>query len=208
MARRRRTAADYARRGPAREPYDLVLIVCEGEKTEPFYFDGLRVAERLSSANIKVTPADGSDPMSIVEYAERSIDDYDRVFCVFDRDGHANYDAAVQRIARSPHSRSDRLFAIPSWPCFELWMLLHFRYSTAAIVAAGGRSSGEMAVRELQRFIPGYQKGRKSTYQDLLPNRTSAMTNATRLQRENAQTRASNPSTRVHELVEYLLNLR
>ena len=75
MARRRRTAADYARRGPAREPYDLVLIVCEGTKTEPFYFDGLRVAERLSSANIKVTPAVGSDPMSIVQYAERFEDD-------------------------------------------------------------------------------------------------------------------------------------
>jgi RloB-like protein len=208
MARRRRTAADYARRGPAREPYDLVLIVCEGEKTEPFYFDGLRVAERLSSANIKVTPADGSDPMSIVEYAERFIDDYDRVFCVFDRDGHANYDAAVQRIARSPHSRLNRLFAIPSWPCFELWMLLHFRYSSGAIVAAGGRSSGEMALRELREFIPGYRKGRKSTYNELLPKRASAMTHAIRLQKENARTGANNPSTRVHELIDYLLNLR
>jgi hypothetical protein len=146
--------------------------------------------------------------MSIVEYAERFVDDYDRIFCVFDRDGHANYDAAVQRIAGSPHSRANRLFAIPSWPCFELWMLLHFRYSSAAIVAAGGRSSGDLAVRELLRFIPGSQKGRKSTYRELLPNRTSAMTNARRLQRENAQTRAYNPSTRVHELVAYLLNLR
>lgn len=62
MAPRHRKAADYARRAPAREPYDRVLIVCEGEKTEPQYFNGLRLAERLSSANIRVTPADGSDP--------------------------------------------------------------------------------------------------------------------------------------------------
>jgi hypothetical protein len=184
MARRRRTAADYARRGPAREPYDLVLIVCEGAKTEPFYFDGLRVAERLSSANIKVTPADGSDPMSIVQYAERFIDAYDRVFCVFDRDGHANYDVALQRIAQSPYAQSKRLLAIPSWPCFELWMLLHFRYSSGAIV------------------------GRKATYNELLPRRASAMTHAIRLQKENARTGANNPSTRVHELIDYLLNLR
>ncbi len=37
MGRNPRTAASYARRGPQRELYDVVLIVCEGAKTEPYY---------------------------------------------------------------------------------------------------------------------------------------------------------------------------
>jgi hypothetical protein len=155
-----------------------------------------------------VTPADGSDPLSIVKFAERFANDYDRVFCVFDRDGHANYDAALRRVAQSQDGRANKLMAIASWPCFELWMLLHFRYSSAAIVRAGGKSPGEMAVRELQEHLPGYQKGRESIYDDLLAHQAAGLRNAARLQRENARTGVHNPSTRVHELVNYLLTLR
>jgi hypothetical protein len=80
MNGRRRTAGSYARRGPVREPYDRVLIVCEGKKTEPYYFGGLRLHYRLSSANIEITPANGTDPMSIVSFAEARLDEYDRAF--------------------------------------------------------------------------------------------------------------------------------
>jgi len=49
MAKQRkgRTATEYVRRGPEREPYEYVIIVCEGKKTEPNYLNGLRVAYRL-----------------------------------------------------------------------------------------------------------------------------------------------------------------
>lgn len=118
-----------------------MLIVCEGTRTEPAYFRGLRLIERLSNANIKITPAHGTDPLSIVQYAEQFADEYDCTYCVFDRDGHANYDEAVQRLEHSQLGRPGRLIAVPSWPCFEVWLLLHFRYSSAAIVRAGRKSA-------------------------------------------------------------------
>lgn len=43
-----------SRAAAKREEYDLVLIVCEGSKTEPNYFNNLRQVERLSSSNIMV----------------------------------------------------------------------------------------------------------------------------------------------------------
>ena len=105
MARTRRGRAptSYARRAPEREPYDVVLIVCEGEKTEPYYFEGLRRAWGLSSANIRVRSAGASDPLSLVQFAlaEMRSGDYDRVFCVFDRDTHAGFEQALQQIAQS-----------------------------------------------------------------------------------------------------------
>lgn len=91
MARRKsRSSNTYCRKEAIREPYDVVLIVCEGEKTEPGYFEGLKKAHRLSSANIKVVSGEGSDPVSIVKHALRECQKggYDRVFCVFDRNGH------------------------------------------------------------------------------------------------------------------------
>jgi hypothetical protein len=57
MGKRRRGPETYVRRGPTREPYDVVLIVCEGAKTEPNYFKRLKLAYRLSNANIHVLQA-------------------------------------------------------------------------------------------------------------------------------------------------------
>ena len=48
----RRPRQQLARRGPRREPYDRVLIVCEGECTEPLYFQDLTAHYRLSTANM------------------------------------------------------------------------------------------------------------------------------------------------------------
>jgi hypothetical protein len=115
MARRfgNRAPESYRRSGPSREPYEYLAIVCEGEKTEPYYFQELRADHSLSSANIHITPAPGTDPPSVVTYGERLLVErsYDKVYGVFDRDQHDTYGAAIQQIdaltrrARRPHDR-------------------------------------------------------------------------------------------------------
>jgi hypothetical protein len=210
MAARRRDAKTYARRKPAKEPYDVVLIVCEGKKTEPFYFSRLRAIHRLSSANIEILTADGTDPMSIILFAEEKVASgiYDKVFCVFDRNGHANYQAALRRVANSPSGKAGRLIPIPSWPCFEVWLLLHFSYSSSAFEKAGNRSSCEKVISALKVHLPAYQKGHRTIYDDLLPKQVMAIRHAARLHNENLRTKSQNPATRVYDLVTYLLKLR
>src|ERR1700732_3973663 len=103
-ARNPKLAGAYRRRGAIREPYDVVLIVCEGEKTEPNYLHGLRNAYNLSSVNVRIIPPPGSDPLSIVKFAIGELKrdpEYDRAYCVFDKDGHATFSAAVRRIRQS-----------------------------------------------------------------------------------------------------------
>ena len=85
MARGRpRPASAFRRPPPARAQYDVALIVCEGEKTEPEYLRRLRNALGLNAANISITPANGSDPVSIVRHAIQAYDnaggEFDRVF--------------------------------------------------------------------------------------------------------------------------------
>ena len=56
---RKRGAAPYGRRGPVREPRATVLIVCEGESTEPNYFRELKRRARLANVNVVVKHGHG-----------------------------------------------------------------------------------------------------------------------------------------------------
>jgi len=93
--RKAKKAEALRREAQKREPYDLVLIVCEGGKTEPKYLRELRDAFKLSTANIRIAGDEcGSSPRSVVDYAltmYRKEKKYNRVFCVFDKDRHPTY---------------------------------------------------------------------------------------------------------------------
>jgi hypothetical protein len=199
-----RRPESYRRRGPTREPYDSVLIVCEGGKTEPQYLDGVKLTFKLSSANIRVTSAAGTDPVSVVRFAERlsGEEKYDRVYCVFDRDGHANFDDAISLVRQLGYRE------IVSWPCFEIWILLHFVYSTAPYNGAGNQSACDLVVREVKKHFASYSKGRRGVYSELESKLDIAISNAKKLVQHNASTGSTNPATAVHELVDYLRNLK
>jgi RloB-like protein len=211
MASKTRAASAYRRKGPQKEPYDVVLIVCEGTKTEPKYFRGLQHAYTLSSLNVRILPPEGNDPVSVVNFAIRQLQsdgDYDRAYCVFDRDGHANYEEALRLIRESDFGKSGRLIGIPSIPCFEIWVLLHYQFSTASHVAAGGVSACDRVVWEVIRHFSTYTKGADHVFASLAPMLDTGLQNAARLAAHNRQTKASNPATEVHTLVDYLVRLK
>jgi hypothetical protein len=200
----------YARRQPTREPYDYVLIVCEGGKTEPNYLTDLRMNYRLGSANIKITSSDGTDPVSIVRFTEALLarERFDCAYCVFDRDKHANYEQALQMIQHSANGRAGVLRAITSVPCFEIWLLLHFGYSSAPFNATGRESACDKVLQELKKHIADYEKGLRGLYERVSPKTQQAIVHAGRLAAHNLQSRSSNPATLMHELVQYLSDLK
>lgn len=201
----------YRRKAQTRAPYDVVLILCEGEKTEPEYLKGLRKACELNPANVVIVPAEGNDPVSIVKQAIarcRSFPgEFDRVFCVFDRDGHANYQEALELATNSPLGKKGILRAITSVPCFEIWVLLHYAFSSAPFMASGGRSACDNVVAAIRNHLPGYQKAFMGVFDDLLPRLDTAVARGGQLALHNHETGSHNPATRVHELVIYLRSL-
>jgi RloB-like protein len=209
--KRPKLASAYRRRGPVREPYDVVLIVCEGRKTEPNYFNGLKLAHGLSNMNLKVHQPSGHDPMSLANFAIQELDrdkECDRGYCVFDRDGHAGFEDAVRTIQTSRHGREGRLFAITSVPCFEIWVLLHYRYSSAAYVTGGGRSACERVIHDIREYYAAYTKASRSIFDDLAPYTDQALRHAARLEQHNNTSGGCNPSTKMHHLVDYLAKLK
>lgn len=203
------------RRGPQREPYDRVLIVCEGAKTEPNYLNELVRAYRLSSANIEVTGEGGSAPMSVVEHAIKRFEedpDFDRIFCVIDRDQHPRFGEALERVRDKQLVRRDAkrkkigaacFEAIASIPCFEFWILLHYEYTTAELPRYDD-------VRHRLRRIDGfanYDKGAKELFDQTHVQLDTALRNADRANAEAEHNDTNNPTTQMPSLIRYLQQL-
>jgi len=215
MARRDRSGHSLARRKPRREPYDRVLIVCEGEKTEPNYLRELIAHYQLSSANVEIVGDGDPAPISVVDHALtkfRNDPDYNAVFCVFDRDGHESYERALRAIdAAKPLHRGNgkrkddkaKLEAITSIPCFEYWILLHYVFTTAPMPRFADVESRLRAIPEHS----GYAKGARNLFartKDLLQ---TALANANRANAQAADNHTDNPTTQLPTLISYLSGL-
>jgi hypothetical protein len=183
----------YHRRVNVREVRQRFLIVCEGEKTEPLYFEQFRAAGIV----IQVEGL-GKDPLRLVEEAQRvrKEDDFDQMWCVFDRD-----DVPVERFNQAlAHAQRYKIKVAYSNQAFELWHVLHYHYCDTAMTRQ------DYISRLGQQLMRPYKKNDATLYETLLPNQANAIRNAERLleQYSPPQPAYDDPSTTVHELVKEL----
>ena len=216
--RKARTSEELQRKIKARAQSQRFLIVCEGTKTEPNYLKELVDSLGIRPQTVKIARNDGSSPDRVVNlactlYEEDSLggDSFDRVFCVFDRDKHEHFDAAVQRIRDLSRSDKPKPFeAITSSPCFEYWLLLHFGFTDHPFHAAGKKSICDKLIVHLRTkpCFENYGKGQQGIYA-LLKDKTSTAIAAAKQVRQRAEaTGQKNPLTHVDTLVEALLALK
>lgn len=209
MARRARQIPGLARRQPKRSSYDRVLIVCEGSKTEPNYFRELVDHLRLNTANIEIDGDSDPSPKSVVAHAKwryQQEGDFDRVFCVFDKDEHSTYQQAVREVAAE--ELAPAFSAITSVPCFEYWLLLHFIFTTKPYARSESYSPGQHVLRDLKVHLPEYSKGSQHVYLQLMRYTDLAIRHAERASQQASQNQTDNPSTQVYRLVTYLRALK
>lgn len=212
--RKARLAESHRREKARRAPYERILIVCEGMRTEPHYFQGLRQNLRLNPKNVVVEDRkSGLDPKSLVVFAIETFKkdkDFDHIFCVFDKDKHISYNAALDKIRVTRLTGGATLHAITSVPCFEFWLLLHFTYTTGPFSTAGSDSDCAQVIKELDRKgrIQGYEKGSRTIFNVLSDKIETALRNAEMLEEYHKTSLTDNPSTKVHHLVQYLKSLK
>jgi hypothetical protein len=111
------------------------LIVCEGTKTEPNYFEALK---RLLPPNVATIDihGEGDNTLSLVAKA-RGIRDkrgngnfpFDQVWIVFDRDSFPpdDFDNAIKSAS------ANSMMCAWSNEAFELWYILHFEYRNTSM---------------------------------------------------------------------------
>jgi hypothetical protein len=176
-------------------PRQRFLIVCEGEKTEPQYFERFRVPHLI--VDVKGV---GMNTLSLVEKAiELSrMDNYDQVWCVFDKDDFPpdNFENAIQK------ARDARIKVAYSNQAFELWYLLHFEYLQTAI----DRSAYIRKLSDHDHLGFTYKKNDPAIYEHLQCKMDVAIRNAERLnkQYDSKHPAKNDPSTTVFLLVKEL----
>ena len=212
--RKGQVAAALQRKKKSRSKGPRFLIVCEGQKTEPYYFEEFCQLHQLLTSRVKIVPSHtGSSPNRVVDYAEQLYDEdallggdsYDKIFCVFDRDTHSTFKTALTRIDQLAGAGKP-FTAIPSYPCFEYWFLLRFKYTRMPFYAKGKRTIADNVIQEL-RQQPGfnaYSKAKKNTFEILRTKTDIAIKHSKQAAIEAEQTDEKNPSTLVHVLVEAL----
>jgi hypothetical protein len=183
------------------------LIVCEGEKTEPNYFNSIK--KELPKGVVQViVEGEGKNTMSLVDAAldlkeaQQKLGPVDKVWVVFDQDSFppANFDNAVAK-AKSLH-----FGAAWSNQAFELWYLIHFEDRQTGLMRS------EYQDKLTQYLGRPYKKNDADMYVILKDKLSVAQSRATRLAEYHSQSHAaphqSNPCTYVHELVAALQKLR
>ena len=210
-------ARKLKRKKNTRAPYDRVLIVCEGSRTEPNYFRGIKRTHRLHTANIQILPSTGTSPLQVVECAEEIFKNgdlhkgipkraFDRIYAVFDRDTHATYANALAKATslngklQNDNKQPVKFQAIPSSPCFELWLLLHYQ-------DASGLIASTTALTRLKTHLPGYSKSATDIFDQTRDNLPAAYTRADQLRLHSSPTSTSHSYTDVDELVKLLTTL-
>ena len=166
------------------------LIVCEGKKTEPQYFERFRVPGLV----VKVEGV-GMNTLRLVDEAMRirNDDEYDQVWCVFDKDDFPieNFENAIQQAI------DNDMHVAYSNQAFELWYVLHFEYLNSAI-------DRKTYMKKLNDYLGfEYKKNDPNIYQVLHCKIDTAIRNSERLIQEYHPSRpgTDDPSTTVYQLV-------
>lgn len=234
MGLKRRAEKSREKRIP-RKVNPTILIICEGKETEVSYFKNFNsrytrvdviIPDKKSSGKNK---GKETDPENLVkrsiEYKETKYDidekDGDRVWCLFDIDiDFNNPNALNSKITQIQKSQTianrNKIKLGISNPCFELWYLLHFEYTTGAL------KNYNAVQQKLSKYLPSYEKN-KNVYAELKNLVNNAETNAIKLREYhkkngknlfNCEHEASyinpkdivksNPYTNICDLVQYM----
>ena len=144
----RKAASDVRsfRRGPvvSEKAGSAILVVTEGENTEPAYFEWVRHRFAAPTVELVAHGAGRGDPTALAKEALRfrderrqsmrnhelsinQADDFDEIWIVFDTDVLT----AKNRSEGIAFAHSHGIHIAYSEPCFEFWLLLHATCTTA-----------------------------------------------------------------------------
>ena len=146
---RREAKASKKRKENVREKLVRFLIVCEGTKTEPHYFEAL-IKNYISTVREVTIEGEGRATVALVdrtleikqELERKNAMSFDRVWVVFDKDDFDDFNDAIKK--------ANKLGFHSAWTneAFELWYYLHFEYLDTGIGRADYIKKLEEAFKE------------------------------------------------------------
>jgi hypothetical protein len=188
-------------------PRKTLIVLCEGAVSEADYLEALRrepAVREAASVDIRVdSNSFGCAPLTLVrravEIRKKSAaenDEVDEVWCVFDvewtngNQHHPNLHDALYM------ARSNDIYVAVSNPCFEYWLILHFRDHNSFLDNSAARHLRAELDGSMDKAVDGAQ------YMHL---RDEAQRRAERMDRRHVENGTpfphNNPSSGMHLLL-------
>lgn len=185
---------------------ESVALVGDGQ-TERIYFADVRDTDRPKNLSIFPDyPRRIGSYKGVLQRASQLTEDYSRVYALIDSDKIIQ-DNQQKVYAKDKKAAEDKgVIVLENNPCFEIWLLLHFGYTTRSF-----RSCGELTT-ELSRKIAGYNKSESFLQQAGLYKNykkallMQAMPNAQNLEKEQQGQKENYPRAQVVEFFEWYLS--
>ena len=160
MVSRGRKEAALRTHKPKRRPKHRILIVSEGKATEKDYFQYYQEQVRNPLVHVEMAKETGV-PKTVVEIAIRERNNaaqtakaekdenllWDEVWAVFDVDEHPHLEEAITS------ANKENITMAISNPCFELWLLLHFKDQRASIHRHNAQSDVKTFLRDYGKAL-------------------------------------------------------
>jgi len=184
----------------------ILLISAEGvNKTEQNYFSYL-AGRRLS---VQFAGGNETDPVHLARHLRDSFNEYaltdeDLAVCFVDADFDTGKNEQIQAAEKIIGRLGSNARLIVSCPCFEVWFICHYTYTTRHF------TSSNDVISFLRRYIPDYTKAGRSFYTGLTGKVHSAVRNARALERYcealhlRPHTVEFTPSTEAYTVVEWM----
>lgn len=163
---RKKAKAAKKRKENVREKHVRFLIVCEGTKTEPHYFEAL-IKNYISAVREVTIEGEGRATVALMDKAleikteleYKNAMSFDRVWVVFDKDDFDDFNEAIKK--------GQKLGFQSAWTneAFELWYYLHFEYLDTGITRSDYIEKLEEAFRNrMGDETFKYRKGNPDIY--------------------------------------------
>lgn len=192
----------------SRKPKKIILIGTEGNnQTEKKYFTSFNQTQ--SEYKINVAKGNNTDPEGVIrdllrtaKQEELDLKQGDILACFIDVDFKQGREKELRVAIKLARQNNVSLYL--SNPCFEVWYLLHFRYSTKPYC------SNDEAIRDLNSYISDYSKS-KDVFELIVGNSKQAIENSKKLEDYHLSNGTIDrikkiPYTDVYKIVEILLN--
>lgn len=195
---------DFTRKTGVRKVHPRILILCEDSTSSLTYLEEASQRYR-SNAIVKISHPGKTHPIGIVDDAIKEKNNFDEIYCVLDRDEHDRWEESLQK------AKDNNIEIIPSYPCYEYWLLLHFKYSRKSFNRQGNKSPGDALSADLKKidFFKDYKKGSsKGLFFRLEEFLENAKSNAERCLKDVERDPVSvNPSTHIHKLIKKFIEV-
>lgn len=192
------------------------LIVCEGKKTEPNYFEAIKQCMPKEMVSRVTISGAAKNTLSLLREVEKIVEErncsslppYHNIWIVFDRDSFNSddFDNAIRSIEEKNSSDSPCIWK-PAWSneAFELWYIFHFRDETGgALSRTAYQAIIETEMKQQLSIDRKYRKNALDMFKLLRDRTPLAICRAeTALHKHSEQIpfHDRNPATTVFELV-------